>query len=107
MFKGRIIKFVDAYSLYEVTGKLNISPDDVLGFLMIHKYILLIDGKYYPTILGLESGCVVNSSSEDVIGITKEGFERIKKAFTPEFTQSEIEQIDAIVSYINQEAKND
>lgn len=107
MFKGKIIKIVNAYSLYEVTEKLNISPDDVLEFLMIRKYILLIDGECYPTILGLESGCVVNSSSEDVIGITEEGFERIRKAFTPEFTQAEIEQIDAIVSRINQEAKHD
>lgn len=101
MFKGKIVKYVDAYSLNEVVEQLNITKEDVLGFLKIRNYIMQLGDEWYATVLGLEKGCVVNSTSEDVIGITKDGFERIKMAFTPEFTQKEQNQLDAIISYIN------
>ena len=92
-------------TITEVSKELHLAEKDIIDFLVIRNFILKQNDKYYPTVLGKEKGVVTWSS--DVVGITEEGFERIRKAFTPEFTQAEIEQIDAIVSRINQGGYHD
>ena len=95
MFKGRIIKIVDAYTLEEVEEKLNITKTEILRFLEIRHYIQYMNNEWYVTILGSESGFV--TKLDGVLGITVEGFERLKKAFTLDLSVEQQKQVECLV----------
>lgn len=101
MFMGKIIKEVKAYTLKESAEELKQPEDDILAFLKLRNYIIKDGDRYYATILGLEVGCVVNVNPSDVIGITEEGLERMRKAFCCNYTEAERAKVLRIVDEYN------
>lgn len=101
MIMGTIVKQVKAYTLKETTEELKISEDDVLNFLKLRNYIMKDGDRYYATILGDEVGFVINTNPSDVIGITEEGLERMRKAFCCDYSKAERAKVLRIVDEYN------
>lgn len=101
MIMGTVVRQIKAYTLKETTEELKISEDDVLNFLKIRNYIMKDGDRYYATILGEEVHFVVNTNPSDVIGITEEGLERMRKAFCCNYSQAERAKVLRIVDEYN------
>ena len=82
------------YSIEDISRNLEIPVEDIISFLKQRNYIIYKNGIWRATVLGIEKGYTDNTN-EGLI-LTEKCEEKIRKAFSYEFSPEEQKRIDAI-----------
>ena len=88
-----------------VAKGLEVSEEDIISFLKLRGYIMLIDNQLHATALGIEKGYVLNTNKG--LRFTDKCVEKIRKAFTCVVSPEEKEKFEKTFSELKSEVLHD